>query len=204
MNRRHVFTDEEILERARAVFLERGYAGARTKQIASAVGLTWGAIALRFGDKRSLFQRAMAGPGRGTGEAPCGKRSGTDLEGEAPCGEGSGTALGDLLARVRGVLWERWPPRLQYRLATMTAGRDDELESVVHGVAAALQPHARDGTLRSDLGLEMLARLAVALLTGDVAQRFIARERALAADPALMEGVVRLLSADEGLVPAHP
>jgi AcrR family transcriptional regulator len=190
MNRRSVFTDEEILDRARSVFLERGYA-ARTKQIASAVGLTWGAIALRFSDKQSLFQRAMAGPDRGRGEPRCGQeRSGTDLQG--------------LLARVRILLWERWPLRLQYRLATMTAGRDDELERLVHGVAADLEPHARDGTLRSDLGIDMLARLAVALLTGDVAQRFITRERTLAADPALIDGVVRLLSPNEGLAPGHP
>jgi AcrR family transcriptional regulator len=190
MNRRPVFTDEEILDRARAVFLERGYA-ARTKQVASAVGLTWGAIALRFGDKQSLFRRAMAGPQGGASEPQCGQeRSGTDLEG--------------LLARVRVLLWERWPLRLQYRLATLTAGSDDELEGLVHGLAADLQPHARDGTLRCDLGIETLARLAVALLTGDVAQRFVARERTLAADPALIHGVVRLLSPNGGLVPGHP
>jgi len=190
MNRRPIFTDEEILDRARSVFLERGYA-ARTKQIASAVGLTWGAIALRFGNKQSLFQRAMVGPDRGTGEPGCRQaRGGTDLE--------------SLLARVRTLLWERWPLRLQYRLGTMTAGPDDELEGFVHGLAAELRPHARDGTLRSDLGIEMLARLAVALLTGDVAQRFITRERTLAADPALIDGVVRLLSPNEGLVPGHP
>ena len=189
MNRRPVFTDEEILDRARSVFLERGYA-ARTRQIASAVGLTWGAIALRFGDKQSLFQRAMVGPDRGTGEPGCTQgRSGTDLE--------------RLLARVRTFLWERWPRRLQYRLATMTAGHDDELEGLVHGLVDDLQPHARNGKLRSDLGIEMLARLAVALLTGDVAQRFVARERTLAADPALIDGVVRLLSPHEGLVPGH-
>ena len=190
MNRRPVFTDEEILDRARSVFLERGYA-ARTKQIASAVGLTWGAIALRFADKQSLFQRAMAGPHRGTGEPGCGQeRSGLDLKG--------------LLARVRTLLWERWPLRLQYRLATLTSGRDDELEGFVHGLAAELRPHARDGTLRSDLGIDMLARLAVALLTGDVAQRFVARERTLEADPTLIDSVVRLLSPNEGLAPGHP
>jgi AcrR family transcriptional regulator len=180
MNRRAVFSDEEIMDRARAVFLERGYAAARTKQIASAVGLTWGAIALRFGDKRSLFQRAMAGPEHGAVEPGCGHGRGADLEG--------------LLAWARALLWERWPLRLQYRLGTMTAGPDDELEGFVHGLSTHLEPHARDGTLRSDLGIEMLARLAVALLTGDVAQRFIARERTLAADPALIDGVVSLLS----------
>jgi AcrR family transcriptional regulator len=181
VNRRPVFTDQEILDRSRSVFLERGYT-ARTRQLASAVGLTWGAIALRFGDKRSLFLRAMAGPDRGTDEPSCGQGVRTDLEG--------------LLAGVRTVLWERWPLRLQYRLATMTAGRDEELDGLAQGLAARLHRHARDGTLRSDLGVEMLARLAIALLTGDVAQRFVARERTFAADPVLIRGVVRLLSAD--------
>jgi hypothetical protein len=126
----------------------------------------------------------MTGPDSGTGER--GQGSGTDLEG--------------LLAWVRNLLWERWPLRLQYRLATPTAACDDELEGLVHGLATDLQPHAR--TLRSDLGIETLARLAVALLTGDVAQRFIARERTLAADPALIDGVVCLLSAHRFPSPA--
>jgi AcrR family transcriptional regulator len=188
MNRRSVFTDEEILDRARSVFLERGCA-ARTKQIASAVGLTWGAIALRFGDKQSLFQRAMAVPERGTGLPGCGQGDDSDLEG--------------LLTRVRTALWERWPLRLQYRLATLTTD-DDELEGFVHGLAAELRPHMRNGTLRSDLGVEMLARLALALLTGDVSQRFISRERTFSADPALIDGIVRLLSANEARLPGPP
>jgi len=181
VNRRPVFTDQEILDRSRSVFLERGYT-ARTRQLASAVGLTWGAIALRFGNKRSLFLRAMAGPERGTDEPGCGQGVRTDLEG--------------LLAGVRLDLWERWPLRLHHRLATMTAGRDEELDSLVQGLASSLHRHARDGTLRSDLGVEMLARLAIALLTGDMAQRFVARERNFAVDPVLIRGVVRLLSAD--------
>ncbi|HEX6704788.1 MAG TPA: helix-turn-helix domain-containing protein [Albitalea sp.] len=180
MIRRPLFTDEEILDRARSVFLERGYA-ARTKQIASAVGLTWGAIAMRFVDKRSLFQRAMAGP-QPAGEDPARRTDGArDLPG--------------LLVRLHSELWQRWPLRLQYRLATTVAGRDDALEALVHGLVADLEPHARKGMLRSDLGIEMLARLAFALLTGDVAQRFIARERSLPADPSLIDGAVRLVSA---------
>jgi AcrR family transcriptional regulator len=178
MTRRRIFTDEEILDRVRSVFLERGYP-ARTKQIASAVGLTWGAIALRFGDKRSLFQRAMAGRQHDRDAGPAAGAS--DLRG--------------LLVRLRAELWARWPLRLQYRLATMAAGGDDEIDALLHGLVADLQPHARNGALRRDLGVEMLARLAVALLTGDVAQRFIARERSLPVDPALIHGVVLLLSA---------
>ena len=58
MNRRSGLTNDQIVARARAVFVERGYA-ARTQQIAAAVGLTWGAIALRFGTKQALFTQAM-------------------------------------------------------------------------------------------------------------------------------------------------
>jgi AcrR family transcriptional regulator len=61
MARRPFLSDEEILTRARSVFVERGYA-ASTRQIVAAVGLTWGAIAVRFGSNRGLFTHAMAGP----------------------------------------------------------------------------------------------------------------------------------------------
>ncbi len=180
MNRPVVFSDTEILDRARSVFLERGYA-ARTKQIAAAVGLTWGAIALRFGDKRSLFRRALARSQPGTDRSMRKAASSADLP--------------TLLARLHTELCERWPRRLQFRLAMMVPGPDEELEALVQDLCADLEPHAGKGTLRSDLGVETLARLAVTLLIGDVAQRFIARERSLAADPALIDGVVRLLTA---------
>jgi AcrR family transcriptional regulator len=177
--RRSNFTDEEILARARSVFLERGYA-ARTKQIASAVGLTWAAIANRFGDKRSLFLRAMAGPERGE-ERDFERAGSMDLPG--------------LLERVRTDLWTRWPLRLQYRLAPVASGPDDEAEELVSKLAGDFEARAHRGSLRTDMSPEMLTRAAVAMLTGDVAQRFVARERTLAADPTFIGAVVSLLSA---------
>ena len=45
------------------------------------------------------------------------------------------------------------------------------------------------------MSAEALAQVVLALLTGDVAQRFIAREATLTADPAFVDGVVRLLRA---------
>lgn len=146
MARRPVLSDEEILTRARSVFLERGYA-ARTKQIAPAVGLTWAAIANRFGE------------------------------------------------RVRSDLSARWPLRLQYRLAPVASGPDDEAEGLVRKLAADFEVRAHQGSLRTDISPEMLTRAAVAMLTGDVAQRFVARKRTLAADPAFIGAVVSLLSA---------
>lgn len=177
---RLAITNAEVLERARAVFAERGYA-ARTKQISAAVGLTWGAIALRFGDKQGLFVRAMADPVRAP-ETPAGPHSGTE-------------SLPSLLERVRRLLWERWPLSVQVRLAPAAAGSDDLTERLVADLTAALQVQTRNGSIRSDIGAETLARVVLALLTGDVALRFVARQSTLADEPALVDGIVRLLSA---------
>ena len=178
MARPPMLCDDEILARARSVFLERGYA-ARTRQIASAVGLTWAAIANRFGDKHALFLGAVAGPQQG--EEPLAERAGS-------------TDLPSLLERVRADLWTRWPLRLHHRLATVASGLDDEADALVRKLAADFEVRAQQGALRTDMGPETLARAAIAMLTGDVAQRFVARERTLAADPAFIAAVVRLVS----------
>jgi AcrR family transcriptional regulator len=176
MARQPVLSDEDILARARLVFVERGYA-ARTQQIAAAVGLTWGAIALRFGSKRALFTQAMAGPA----EPACEQEGRADLRGQ--------------LVRLRAHLWQHWPLRLQVRLAATAAGPGEEPEGLVDRVTAALEAHARHGSIRGDMSAEALARVVLALLIGDVAQRFVARERTLTADPAFIDGLLRLLSA---------
>lgn len=179
MSRRPAISDEEVLARARAVFLERGYA-ARTKQIAPAVGLTWAAIANRFGNKRSLFVSAMAAP-----------ESSADMASEHT----ETPDLPTLLEHVRAELWARWPLRLQHRLAPFAAGADDHTDDTVCKLAADFAARADQGSLRNDLCPEVLTRAALAMLTGDVAQRFVARKRTLAADPVFIAAVARLVSA---------
>ena len=179
MARRSLLTDEDILARARSVFVELGY-GARTQQIAAAVGLTWGAIALRFSDKRALFTHAMGGP-------VCGP---TDFElDQAGTGD-----LPSLLQQLRSRLWERWPLRLQYCLATPNADQGPEPDELMDWLAAALEDHAHSGSLRSDMNAKTLAQVVLALLVGDVAQRFVARERTLTSAPTFIDGIVHLLS----------
>jgi len=174
MNRHATLTDEEIVARARRVFVDRGYA-ARTQQIAAAVGLTWGAIALRFGNKDTLFARAMAGP-----EAP-------------PCPPAGAAELPGLLQRMRSYLWQRWPRRLQLRLAPGKAPAADEAEGLVRWLAPVLASLAQGGSVRSDIEPETLARVVVALLIGDAARGFVAGERTPGDDPALSDAVQRLL-----------
>lgn len=181
MGRPLTLSDDEILARARSVFLERGYGAARTRQISEAVGLTWAAIALRFGNKRTLFKHAMGGPLCSSGEIEREREGSADLPG--------------LLERLRSRLWEQWPLRLQYCLATATTDQAHRSDELLDWLTNALEAQARRGSLRSDVSAKALAQVVFALLVGDVAQRFVAREATLSADPAFIDGVVRLLSA---------
>jgi len=142
--------------------------------------LTWGAIALRFRDKRELFRRAMARPNAKSCELGFKQAGPADLP--------------NLLERLRSHLWEQWPLRLQYRLAMPLADQDAEPDPLVQGLAGALEAHARSGAVRCDMSEQALAQLVLALLVGDVAQRFVAREATLTGDRTFIERVLSLLS----------
>jgi AcrR family transcriptional regulator len=173
MARPTIVTDEQIVTRARAVFVERGYA-ARTRQISHAVGVTWGAIARRFGTKRALFLRAMAEPAQ-----------------QAACAPGAEADLPQLLKGLYAHLSACWPLQLQRRLAPPAAGRGHAGERIEPEIAAAVV--ARCGALRSDIEPQVLARLVLALLVGEVAQRYVAHEPAAPADAAFIDTVAQLL-----------
>ncbi len=55
MTERGQATRQQLLDAAAAVFAERGYAGATTKEIAKAAGVSEGTIYRHFVDKRELF-----------------------------------------------------------------------------------------------------------------------------------------------------
>jgi AcrR family transcriptional regulator len=179
MSRTSTLSDEEIVARARAVFVEHGYA-ARTRQIAAAVGLTWGAIALRFQTKQALFQAAMTGPAL--------------QPDNTGCEQAANAKLPDLLQRLRTHLRERWPLRLQCRLASPAAGIEEDEEGLLPMLAALFETHARRGSIRSDMSPTALARVVLALMTGDVVQCFVARRPSGATDRTFVDEVVRLLS----------
>jgi len=177
MARRPLLTNDQILARARPVFLERGY-GACTKHISAAVGLTWGAIAIRFGDKETLFRRAMDIRAVATGHAS-----------EA----GAAADLPTLLRHLWASLAELWPRRLQYRLAAAIPAFPDEPPALVHDLASALESLAHRGAVRRDVGHHALATLVLSLMTGEVVQRFIARDPDMAAEASFIDGVTLLL-----------
>ena len=60
MTQRGDATRSQLLDAAAAVFVERGYAGATTKEIAGRAGVSEGTIYRHFADKRELFGAVFA------------------------------------------------------------------------------------------------------------------------------------------------
>jgi len=176
MARHRILSDEEILRRARPVFVERGYA-VRTREVAAAVGLSWPALVLRFGGKQALFERAICDPVRKPLEA-----------GSMP----EGTDLREMLERLRSQLSEQWPMQLQYRLA-MGSAEGHLSDALTDWLSSTLATQAGRGAVRSDLPAGALAQMVGALLVGDVAQRFVRGERASAGDSAFIDRLMQLL-----------
>ena len=180
MGRPKTLTDEDILRRARPVFLMRGL-GARTRDVAAAVGLTWGAIALRFGSKRALFEQAME-------HRQCFEEPPMDLADVAD--------VRALLRRLRSQLALRWPMYLQLSLSSNTARRgNDRSDGLVRWLASTLRRHADRGEVRADLPPQKLAALLLAAMIGDAAERFVRRQRCDPPDEALVETMLHLLGA---------
>lgn len=61
MARKRTIRDEDLLEAARACFVERGF-GAPTKEIARRAGVSEGLLFLRYGNKAELFFASMVPP----------------------------------------------------------------------------------------------------------------------------------------------
>ena len=186
MGRSQTLTDAEILRRARPIFVQRGYA-ARTKDVATAVGLSWAAVVLRFGGKSGLFSRAIEDPIRSP--ADWGSIDPTDLRG--------------LLQRLGTMLAERWPLRLQYRLARGKPALDDSGQ-LVTWLSDALATGACRGAVRSDLPPRSLAQLVLTMLVGDVAQRFVGCVETHGPDCPSIDGLIDLLERRSEGIPPMP
>lgn len=183
MGRHKTLTDQDILRRARPVFLMRGL-GARTRDVAAAVGLTWAAIALRFGSKRALFEQAMEH------RSECFEEPPTDVADDVD--------LRALLRRLRSQLALHWPMYLQLNLSsTATRRGNDRPDGLVRWLASTLHQHADRGEVRADLPPQKLATLLLAALIGDAAERFVRRQRGDPSDDALVETMLHLLDAKD-------
>jgi AcrR family transcriptional regulator len=118
-------TRQALLDAARDVFIERGFAGASVEQISAAAGFTRGAFYSNFGSKEELFAellqqqvfetyRQIARAQLARGESP-------------PVGE-----TAEELAALVGDKSKRWALRLLLELLAH-AGRDPEFRKLARG-----------------------------------------------------------------------
>ena len=135
--------------------------------------LTWGALALRFGSKRALFERALAPPQHTS-------RAATEDD------------LAATLRRLRDEIEHRWPKSMQLRLSSTQMRPADSVQ--IKWLAPALQLHADRGQIKPRLPMQDLATLLVATFTGAAAEGLLSRRSNAPADDAMVEMLLRLLS----------
>ena len=160
MNRRQaakVRTRLKVLDAARTLFAERGYDAATIRDIAKGAGMSTGAVFANFQDKAELFETVFAEEMEGllndmrAGDAGADARVTDRLT--AALTAGYHRSLGHL-------------PLMQAMVArSWFQPEDADLRSrafvrpLVEAVAEILQAGVREGELRQDVDLPMLARL---------------------------------------------
>ena len=181
MARPQTLTNQDILRRARPVFLSRGL-DARTRDIASAVGLTWGAIARRFGCKQAMFEQAM------------GHRAGCCAQDRLDGGDDAD--LGVLLQQLKSILALQWPMHLRLHLASAGSNECIACLSELHRwLTSGLCRLAERGKVRRDVPPKKLAELILLALSGDAAERFLRRRQDAFSCDSLVQTIELLLSA---------
>lgn len=181
MARHPTLSDSDILCLAHPVFLHRGL-DARTRDISAAVGLTWGAIALRFGSKRALFEQAMRHAASPAEDANADSADPTDLP--------------EFLRQLAWRWSQQWPVQLQWHMASTAAQQRLNLaDELQQSLALVLKQQADRGKVRRDLPAQDLAAMVVSVLTGHAADLFVNGHHNASSLHELLHTLLRLLTA---------
>jgi len=159
LNRRQaakVRTRQKVLDAARTLFAERGYDAATIRDIAKGAGMSTGAVFANFQDKAELFEAVFS----------------EEMEGLLADIRTAAAAEGRVLDRLSNGLTAGYHRSLDYLplMQAMVARswfqpEDADLRSrafvrpLVEAVAELLQAGVREGELRQDVDLPLLARL---------------------------------------------
>jgi len=159
LNRRQaakVRTRQKVLDAARTLFAERGYDAATIRDIAKGAGMSTGAVFANFQDKAELFEAVFS----------------EEMEGLLADIRTAAAAEGRVLDRLSNGLTAGYHRSLDHLplMQAMVARswfqpEDADLRSrafvrpLVEAVAELLQAGVRDGELRQDVDLPLLARL---------------------------------------------
>ena len=159
LNRRQaakVRTRQKVLDAARALFAERGYDAATIRDIAKGAGMSTGAVFANFQDKAELFEAVFSEEMEGL---RADIRAAVAAEGRLLDRLSSGLTAGyhrslDHLPLMQAMVARSWfqPEEADLRSRAF-------VRPLVETVAELLQAGVREGELRQDADLPMLARL---------------------------------------------
>ena len=159
LNRRQaakVRTRQKVLDAARGLFAERGYEPATIRDIAKGAGMSTGAVFANFQDKAELFETVLA----------------TDLVKLAETMKAAAAAEGSVRGRVLSALEAGYHGSLeQLPLVQAVIARSwfqpvaaemrtrDAIKPILSVVTDTLQAGVREGELRQDADVRLLAEL---------------------------------------------
>lgn len=159
LNRRQaakVRTRQKVLDAARTLFAERGYDAATIRDIAKGAGMSTGAVFANFQDKAELFEAVFSEEMEGL---LADIRTAAAVEGRVLDRLSNGLTAGyhrslDHLPLMQAMVARSWfqPEDADLRSRAF-------VRPLVEAVAELLQAGVRDGELRQDVDLPLLARL---------------------------------------------
>jgi len=166
-----VDTEQRILEAAGRLFAERGYAAARTAEIAHAAKVTERTLFKYFPDKPSLLERVLA-PAIAAVAAPL------------PGAEAPFDAWFETLVRQRLAAGEARPHALRLLLVELLTRTESRRRfapvwkrEIWGALVRAVARFQARGELRADLDAESLARMVLSLMLGYLLSRTLVAPR---------------------------
>ncbi|GAA0231399.1 TetR/AcrR family transcriptional regulator [Castellaniella daejeonensis] len=186
MGRPREFDETEVLDAAVDCFWEHGYEATSTRELADRMGLTGASLYNAFGDKRTLYRKALDHYIETSFEERVRR-----LEGRLPPRQAIGAFFAEIIQRSLDD--DRRRGCMLVNSALEVAPHDPECRQIVTGVLGHIEAFFRrcvkagqqDGTITASQSATDLARM---LLGVHIGLRVVARTRP---ERALLEGMVR-------------
>src|SRR5690606_14713297 len=186
MGRPREFDETEVLDAAVDCFWEHGYEATSTRELADRMGLTGASLYNAFGDKRTLYRKALDHYIETSFEERVRR-----LEGRLPPRQAIGAFFAEIIQRSLDD--DRRRGCMLVNSALEVAPHDPECRQIVTGVRGHIEAFFRrcvkagqqDGTITASQSATDLARM---LLGVHIGLRVVARTRP---ERALLEGMVR-------------
>jgi TetR/AcrR family transcriptional regulator, transcriptional repressor for nem operon len=165
MARPRNFDEAQVLDGAVALFREHGYEGTSVPELTAKLGICRQSLYATFGDKRSLYLKALENYGR------------REIDGKLALLEAEGSPLENVRSLIRGfaAMATVCPSEGCLTVTAMVESRDDpealtvvasQVERLELGISAALEQALDLGEIRPDAKPQQLARAVTTSVYG--------------------------------------